>query len=59
MTGEAAKMALDSVEVTIYRSPGDSAIVVEIDTQPGTGPIRVYVNEGRVFAADPEVDGGT
>lgn len=49
------KVTFESVELTIYRSPEDAAFVVEIDTQTDTGEIRVYVNDGQIFAADPEV----
>jgi hypothetical protein len=52
---EVAKVTLESVSVSIYRSPEDSAFVVEIDTEVHTGEVRVYVNDGQVFAADPEV----
>ena len=41
-------------EVTVYLSPNDGQLVVEIDTQPGIGEVRVYVNDGQVYAADPE-----
>lgn len=40
--------------VTVYLSPNDAAPVIEIDTIEGLGEIRVYVNDGQVFAGDPE-----
>ena len=52
-----AQIEFESVSVTAYHSPNDAAFVIEVDTQEGTGEVRVYVNEGQVFAGDPEVDG--
>lgn len=43
------------VEVELYRSDIDGAVVVQIDTTVGeTGHLRVYVNDGDVFDADPD-----
>lgn len=42
------------IDVTIYRSPRDGALVVEIDTQVEAGRVRVNLNDGILFDADPE-----
>lgn len=44
------------IDVTIYRSPQDGALVVEIDTQVEAGRVRVNLNDGVLFDADPEVE---
>ena len=49
-----AKAQYESVEVAIYRSPDDGAFVVEVDTQEATGDVRVYLNDGQLYAGDPE-----
>lgn len=46
--------ASDMVTVTTYRSEIDGAAVVEIDTTVDGGRLRVNVNDGTVFDADPE-----
>lgn len=43
------------IEVTVYRSRIDGALVVEIDTVPGTGRVRVNLNDGTLWDSDPEV----
>jgi hypothetical protein len=40
--------------VIAYLSPNDGQPVIEIDTTPGLGEVRVYINDGQVYAADPE-----
>lgn len=37
-----------------HASEIDDALVVQIETNEGTGRLRVYVNDGAVFDADPE-----
>lgn len=41
------------VEISAYRSDGDSAFVVQIDTAEDLGQLRVFVNDGAVYDADP------
>ena len=41
-------------KVTAYLSPNDGCPVIEIDTVEGTDEIRVYVNDGQIFAGNPE-----
>ena len=53
--GEAAQITGRGFEVTAYISPNDGQPVIEIDTTPELGEVRVYVNDGQVYAADPEV----
>ena len=40
-------------EISAYRSDGDSAFVVQIDTAEDLGQLRVFVNVGAVYDADP------
>lgn len=40
-------------EISAYRSDGDSAFVVQIDTAADLGQIRVFINDGAVYDADP------
>lgn len=42
------------VTVVTYRSLEDGAVVVEVETTPTTGQVRVYINDGVVFDKDPE-----
>jgi len=42
------------VETTIYRSDIDGAVVIEIDTQPETGHVRVNLNDSPIWDRDPE-----
>ena len=44
----------EGVTIYVWRSEHDGAVVVQIDTHPHTGRVRVYVNDGAVFDADPE-----
>lgn len=43
------------IEVTIYRSKIDGALVVDVDTVPDTGRVRVNLNDGTIWTGDPEV----
>jgi len=45
-----------TLEVTVFIQD-DGCPVIEIDTTEETGEIRVYVNDGQIFAADPEYSG--
>lgn len=42
------------IEVTVYRSGIDAALVVEIDTTDETGNLRVNLNDGPIWEGDPE-----
>lgn len=42
------------VELSVFVSVIDGAIVLQIDTPPDIGRFRINVNEGTVFDADPE-----
>lgn len=43
----------DNIRVAAWRSI-DGAIVVQVDAEPGSGRLRVIVNDGPVYDADPE-----
>lgn len=45
---------MSDLELTQYVSEIDGAHVVEIDTRPEHGRIRIYLNDGPVYDADPE-----
>ena len=42
------------ITVVVYRSTLDGALVVEIDSETESGRIRVNLNEGHLYDADPE-----
>lgn len=44
------------IEVHVYRSPIDGALVVQIDTTEDTGRVRVNINDGRLWDGDPETE---
>lgn len=44
----------DGFRVVVYTSPNDGAPVVEVDTEEDLGEIRVYLNDGQIFAGNPE-----
>lgn len=46
--------ASEAVETTVYRSDIDGAIVIEIDTQPASGHVRINLNDGTIWDRDPE-----
>lgn len=51
MSAEYLGLAFD-----VYQSPEDGAIVVHVETDNVSGPIRIRVNDGpAVFDADPEL----
>lgn len=41
-------------EISAYRSDGDNAFVVQIDTADDLGQLRVFVNDNAVYDADPD-----
>ena len=45
------------VSLVTYISATDGVTVVEVETGPTTGRLRVYVNDGPVFDQDPEQHG--
>lgn len=42
------------IEVTVYRSTIDGALVVQIDTEQDTGRVRVDLNDSAIWDGDPE-----
>ncbi len=42
------------IEVSVYRSKIDGALVVEIDTTDETGDLRINLNDGQIWTGDPE-----
>lgn len=42
------------IEVNVYRSRQDGALVIEIDTQDDTGDLRVNLNDAPIWDGDPE-----
>lgn len=47
---------LGVVAVVAYRSDDDGATVIDIETMEGLGEVRVNLNDGNIWAGDPEVD---
>lgn len=44
------------LEAMIFRSPIDGKLVVQIDSGPDAGAIRVSLNDGPIWDGDPEDD---
>lgn len=44
------------IDVSVFRSPNDGALVVQIDTESDGDRVRVNLNEGVLWDGDPEVD---
>lgn len=42
--------------MSVCRSDRDSVPVVDVSTAPGCGPVRVNLNDGNIWAGDPEGD---
>jgi hypothetical protein len=42
------------IEVTVYRSKLDGALVVEIDTTDETGDVRINLNDAAIWEGDPD-----
>ena len=48
---------MTSITTEIYEYHGfEKYPVVEVDTQPGVGRIRIYLNDCCIYDGDPEVD---
>jgi hypothetical protein len=46
------------IEVQVYRSPLDAALVVQVDTDNETGVVRINLNDAAVWHGDPEKEEG-
>jgi len=55
MSDTAVENTPPDFEITTFRSDIDGAAVVEVGTVDVHGRVRVYVNDGTVYDADPEV----
>lgn len=44
----------EKLMVSVFLSYIDGMPVVQINTEPGLGPVRVYINDGAVWYADAE-----
>ncbi|WP_416445447.1 hypothetical protein AB3K78_01200 [Leucobacter sp. HNU] len=44
----------EPVDVTVTRSEIDGALLIQIDTEDETGHLRIDLNDGTIWDADPE-----
>lgn len=51
-----ARGARGGTDVEVFRSEIDGALVVQVDTdtEPSVGRVRIFVNDGAVYDADPD-----